>query len=129
MNDTNRFKDRLKELRNEYSMTQQALANKVGIVRTAITNYETGRTIPDSETLSLISKIFNTTTDYLLGNSDIRNPYNEDTKEKYPKSTELIQYVIEEAGKQGYNLKDKSKEELAEIIVKALKIDEITKSN
>ncbi len=75
MNDTNKFKNRLKELRKEFEMTQQDLANKIGIVRTAITNYETGRTIPDSETLSVMAKIFNTTTDYLLGNSDIRNPY------------------------------------------------------
>lgn len=77
MNDTDKFKNRLKELRKEHSITQQELADKIGIVRTAITNYETGRTIPDSETLSLIAKILNTTTDYLLGNSDIRNPYND----------------------------------------------------
>lgn len=75
MNDSIKFKHRLKDLRKEYSMTQQDLANKIGIVRTAIANYETGRTIPDTETISLIAKIFNTTTDYLLGNSDIRNPY------------------------------------------------------
>lgn len=53
MNDVNKFKDRLKELRKEYSFTQQELANKIGIVRTAIANYETGRTIPGSDTLTL----------------------------------------------------------------------------
>ena len=83
MNDIDNFKNRLKQLRKEQSITQQELADKIGIVRTAITNYETGRTIPDSETLSLIAKIFNTTTDYLLGNSNIKNPYKEkeNTKE------------------------------------------------
>ncbi len=75
MNNVNKFKDRLKELRKEYSFTQQELANKIGIVRTAIANYETGRTIPDSDTLTLLAKIFDTTTDYLLGISDIKNPY------------------------------------------------------
>lgn len=86
MNDNNKFKNRLKELRKEFEITQQDLANKIGIVRTAIANYETGRTIPDSETLSIIARIFNTTTDYLLGNSDIRNPYKDqkENKDIYP---------------------------------------------
>lgn len=69
---SNKFQYRLKELRKEYKMTQEGLANKLGLVRTAIANYETGRTNPDVETLNLIADIFNTTTDYLLGRTDIR---------------------------------------------------------
>ena len=53
----------------------------------------------------------------------------EESEEKYPKSNDIIEYVIEEAEKHGYNLRDKSKEEIAKIVVKALKIDEISKSN
>lgn len=68
------FKQRLKEFRKEYNMTQQDLASQLGIVRTAIANYETGRTSPDSETLSLIASIFHTSTDYLLGRTDNKKP-------------------------------------------------------
>jgi len=97
MADTNKFKERLKELRKEYSLTQQELADKIGVVRTAIANYETGRTIPDADTLSLLAKIFNTTTDYLLGNSDIRNPYKMVNRQK------LAQLIIELRNKKGYS--------------------------
>lgn len=56
--------------------------------------------------------------------------YNElPPEEKYQKSNDFIEYVIEEAEKYGYNLRDKSKEEIAGIVIKALKIDEISKSN
>jgi transcriptional regulator with XRE-family HTH domain len=80
---SNKFQYRLKELRKEYKMTQEELANKLGLVRTAIANYETGRTSPDIETLDLIANILNTTTDYLLGRSDIPNPYTK-TDDKIP---------------------------------------------
>lgn len=129
MNDTNKFKNRLKELRKEFEMTQQDLANKIGIVRTAITNYETGRTIPDSETLSVMAKIFNTTTDYLLGNSDIRNPYKEDNKEKYAPVDDIeeaMKIILEQPGLmlKGELLSDESKIILANAIQMGLRTAE-----
>lgn len=111
MHDVSKFKDRLKELRKNYNMTQEELANRLGIVRTAITNYETGRTSPDPETLSIIANILNTTTDYLLGRTDINisveellhnisKPSHEDafTKEIHnlsPESQEELKKLIE----------------------------------
>lgn len=90
MSDVNKFKDRLKELRKDYSITQQELADKIGIVRTAIANYETGRTIPDSDTLTLLAKIFDTTTDYLLGISNIRNPYQNKNIKEAPEEQDMV---------------------------------------
>jgi len=74
MSDFSLFRQRLKDFRKKYNMTQQDLAEQLGIVRTAIANYETGRTSPDPETLSLIADIFNTSTDYLLGKTNIKEP-------------------------------------------------------
>lgn len=93
MSNIDLFKQRLKELRGKYNMTQQDLANQLGIVRTAIANYETGRTNPDSETLSLIANIFDTSTDYLLGRTDIKEPIQNIVSEKtqkYSSSKESI---------------------------------------
>lgn len=73
MSGIEKLKVRLKQLRKENDMTQKDLADKLGIVRTAIANYETGRATPDSETLSLIASILNVSTDYLLGRTDIRS--------------------------------------------------------
>ena len=72
MESTSTFSTRLKELRKEYKMTQQALSDKLGIVRTAIANYETNRTMPDPTTLDKLSQIFNVSIDYLMGKSNIR---------------------------------------------------------
>ena len=77
-------------------MKQQDLADKLGLVRSAIANYETGRAVPDSETLSLIANIFNVTTDYLLGRSTYRDGTLVDTREKAEKVTyDIIQLLID----------------------------------
>lgn len=130
MNDNNKFKNRLKELRKEFEMTQQDLANKIGIVRTAIANYETGRTIPDSETLSIIAKIFKTTMDYLLGNSDIRNPYlvKEDEREygEVDDVEDAMKIILKQPGLmlKGELLSDESKIILANAIQMGLRTAE-----
>ena len=66
------FSNRLKSLRKDLNLTQSMLADKLGIVRTAVTNYETGRALPDPNTLEMIAEIFNVSTDYLLGRTDTR---------------------------------------------------------
>lgn len=130
--------ENLKRLRNHKGLTQEEVSKYLKMNRATYAHYETGRREPDVATLKLLADFFNVTTDELLSeyspdengpeNSDIRNPY-KDKEVNHTKSDELIEYVIEEAEKHGYNLKDKSKEEIAKIIVKALKIDEISKSN
>ncbi len=52
------MKDRLKKLRNELSLTQQKFADRIGIKRGAIANYEVGRNIPTDAVLSLICREF-----------------------------------------------------------------------
>lgn len=58
---------RLKQLRNSAGLTQKELANKMNISSSAVSMYEAGRRDPDTETLVKFSKVFNVTTDYLLG--------------------------------------------------------------
>lgn len=57
---------RLKELRTKRNVTQQQLADYIGVGRTAIAGYETKDKCPDFDKLRLIAKFFNVTTDYLL---------------------------------------------------------------
>ncbi|SHH58353.1 helix-turn-helix domain-containing protein [Sporanaerobacter acetigenes] len=110
MNNISLFKYRLKTLRKEYKMTQENLAEKLGLVRTAIANYETGRTTPDAETLSLIADIFNTTTDYLLGRTDIRKRVNNSERiEKKPS-------IKDELSEEIHNLSPQSQEEIKKLI-------------
>ena len=57
----------LKELRIEKKLTQQQLADAIGIKRYNISDWEQGRTEPDISNIILLSKYFDVTTDYLLG--------------------------------------------------------------
>lgn len=59
----------LRLLRSEKRLSQQALADKLGISKSAINMYERGEREPGFETLELIADYFNVDMDYLLGRS------------------------------------------------------------
>lgn len=67
------LKNRLKELRTEYNITQEELAKAIQRTRSSITAYESGSKEPTIDTVILLSEFFNVTTDYLLGVSNVRN--------------------------------------------------------
>ena len=64
----------LKKLRQDYNLTQDELAKKIDTSRSNIANYENDKNMPSVDILEKLAKLFNCTTDYLLGKSDIRNP-------------------------------------------------------
>lgn len=59
--------ERIKYLRSNRLLSQTDLANKLGRKREEITMYETGARNIDINTLKEVAKIFNVSTDYLLG--------------------------------------------------------------
>jgi len=56
----------LKEKRKEFGLTQEELAEKLQVSRSAISNWEIGRNYPDIQTLISLAKTFNVSLDYLL---------------------------------------------------------------
>jgi len=62
--------DRLKALRIERGLTQEELADAVGVHRGAIANYETGRRDPEALVLLRLAKYFNVSSEYLMGLTD-----------------------------------------------------------
>ncbi len=64
------FGERLKQLREEHNLTQQALAKQLQTVRSTINKYEKNTRKPEYNTLVKIADLFNTTTDYLLGRTE-----------------------------------------------------------
>lgn len=52
--------------RKEAGMSQEALAAELGISRQAVSRWETGEAVPDTEKVITLSRIFSVTTDYLL---------------------------------------------------------------
>ena len=69
----NIIKDRLKSLREEKSIYQKDLADKLHISRAAIASYETGKSLPSLEIVLKYADYFKCSTDYILGRVDKRN--------------------------------------------------------
>lgn len=60
-------KDVLFELRTKNGLSQDALAEKVFVTRQAVSRWETGETVPNTETLKLLSKLYDVSINTLLG--------------------------------------------------------------
>lgn len=61
------FGNRLRTLRLRKHFTQEQLALKLGLTKSVVSAYETGLRLPSYDVLIHIAKIFNISTDYLLG--------------------------------------------------------------
>ena len=58
--------EKLIYLRKRKGMTQEQLAEKIGVSRQALSKWETGDTLPDTINILSLSRLFGVTTDYLL---------------------------------------------------------------
>ena len=65
--------ERLKSLRLEAKITQKEISDKLKISQPSYAQWEKGIRVPNIERLQELSKILNTSTDYLLGNTDNKN--------------------------------------------------------
>ena len=65
---------RLKELREQRRLNQEALAQKLNVSQSTISAYEIGERVPDLETLIAIANFFDVSLDYLAGLSDLKHP-------------------------------------------------------
>lgn len=61
------MKNRIRELREDKDLRQIDVANATGIDQKTLSNYETGKTNPDSHAIIRLAEFFGVTTDYLLG--------------------------------------------------------------
>lgn len=59
--------NRIRDLREDRDLRQIDVAAATGIDQKTLSNYETGKTNPDSFAIIALSRFFNVTTDYLLG--------------------------------------------------------------
>lgn len=60
------FADKLLKLRTQYGYSQEALAEKLNVSRQAVSKWELGTTLPETDKVITISDFFNVSTDYLL---------------------------------------------------------------
>ena len=66
---------RLRDLREDSDMNQTQFAKILGMSQTGYSKYETGENDIPTEILIKIADYYNTSTDYLLGRTDQKQPY------------------------------------------------------
>ena len=99
----------LKKLRSEYNISQQQLANVIGVSQQSINKYENHKIEPDIETLKTMANFFNTSIDYLVGYKENETEFN-NTRELlrlFNLMTEEQQSIFIEQGKAFIKSKDK----------------------
>lgn len=59
--------DRIKQLRERAGLTQSEIARQLGLTRSGVNAWEMGLSVPSTQYIVELAKVFNVSTDYLLG--------------------------------------------------------------
>lgn len=81
--------EKIYELRKKSNLSQEQLANELGVSRQAISKWESGQSVPDTDKLVAISEYFNVTLDYLVKDkmetiTEVKTSVDEGNKGKKP---------------------------------------------
>ncbi|MGN0026173.1 MAG: helix-turn-helix domain-containing protein, partial [Clostridium sp.] len=89
------FNEKLKELRKQHNMTQEQLAERLYVSRTAISKWESGKGYPNIESLKNISKTFSFSIDELLSNNELLQFAESENKSNISKLSSLIFGILD----------------------------------
>jgi len=84
-NKANDFCERIKFLRKVRDKKQSQMADEIGVSRQSMSNYESGKNVPDLDTIAKIARYLDCSTDYLLG---LTNFYTQQDHVRYAKQME-----------------------------------------
>lgn len=76
------FLKRLKDLREDNDLTQEKIATLLNITRPQYSLYETGKRDIPVDLLRVLAKFYNTSLDYLVGETDVYERYPNASKKK-----------------------------------------------
>ncbi len=121
------FSDRIKELRSEYNLTLDELAEELNISKSTISRYENNIRIPNADFVKKVSEFFNVSSDYILGKTNIKNPHTGNMYE-FDSTEEAINFILENniiIDVEGFDLNklnSKEKEMFAEELANQIKL-------
>lgn len=78
--------EKIYELRKKNGLSQEALAESLGVSRQSVSKWETGEATPEVSKLLSLSKLFGVTTDYLLNDEMEEENVSETAKNEMPSS-------------------------------------------
>lgn len=87
---------RILELRKKERISQEDLAEKIGVTRQTISNWELEQTSPDFNQAIELSKVFNVTLDELVGNNidNILHKRTNNLEKKYEDLTDILKLIM-----------------------------------
>lgn len=84
------FNEKLQELRKQKGITQEELASRLYVSRTAVSKWESGRGYPSIDSLKAIARFFSVTVDELLSSNEILMVAEEDQKQSATHFRDLV---------------------------------------
>ena len=89
------FGEKIQKLRNENKWTQEQLAEKLYVSRTAISKWESGKGYPNIDSLKDIAKLFNKTIDELLSSEEIIDIAKKENTSNIKRTNNLIYGLLD----------------------------------
>lgn len=89
------FNEKLQYFRKKSNLTQEELAEKLFVSRTAISKWESGRGMPSISSLKAISEVFNISIDELLSSEEIIEVAEKENKENMKSFKNIIFGIID----------------------------------
>ena len=87
--------EKLKKLRADNGFTQEELAEKLYVTRTAISKWESNRGYPNIDALKAISKFFSVSIDELLSSDELLTIAEEDSKQKETRFKDFVYALLD----------------------------------
>lgn len=88
------FNEKLVALRKDAGMSQETLAQRLGVTRQAISKWELGTAMPETKSIVQIAQVFSVTTDYLLGHTVITKPNIINQIKKHTGTISFLLYIV-----------------------------------
>ena len=89
------FGEKIQKLRNQNKWTQEQLAEKLYVSRTAVSKWESGKGYPNIDSLKDIAKLFNKTIDELLSSEEIIDIAKKENTSNIKRTNNLIYGLLD----------------------------------
>ena len=89
-----KYKNRIRDLREDRDLRQTDVSKATGIDQKTLSNYETGKTSPDSYALIRVADFFGVSIDYLVGRTEIDIKSKEDLTSRLEGMKNMIDEII-----------------------------------
>ena len=89
------FNEKLQELRKQKGITQEELAERLYVSRTAVSKWESGRGYPNIESLKALASFFSVTVDELISTDQALSIAEADSREKEKRLCDLVSGLLD----------------------------------